>query len=316
MCFTKIEPENAVKKQVSSQKSASRGSAVMFELTPGKLTSNSKKAVAMPTCEHEVTMAVKEARFYDPDLGRFLQVDPAGEFWNSYSYGPNNPISGVDETGRIWNVVIGAAVGIGVDLAVQTAENWNKPGKWHEKLNYKSLVVSGVMGGAGTGWASIGSKLGRTANAGRKILYSAIGGGAISATGKAALNVWEGKPYYQGIDSTALWGFTFAAGGQALGETGNWLTAQANKMRTEAYLNLSPYQKYINRSVVDSPKAPWRLPDILTGTGTVLGSVDRPSLEISNQIFFYNRSAPVEPTLTPTVNVQILNYEYLEDGTH
>ncbi len=72
----------------------------MFELTPGKLTSNSKKAVVMPTCEQEVTMAVKEARFYDPDLGRFLQVDPARESWSSYLYSLNNPVMGFDLNGK------------------------------------------------------------------------------------------------------------------------------------------------------------------------------------------------------------------------
>jgi len=40
------------------------------------------------------------ARFYDPDLGRFLQVDPAREFWNSYSYVGNNPVRFVDLDGR------------------------------------------------------------------------------------------------------------------------------------------------------------------------------------------------------------------------
>ncbi|PIE02917.1 MAG: hypothetical protein CSA81_05295 [Acidobacteria bacterium] len=79
----------------------------MFELTPGKLTSNSKKVVEMYDSEHEVTMAVKEARFYDPDLGRFLQVDSARQYWNSYSYGGNNPVVGVDPDGKFFFFVHG-----------------------------------------------------------------------------------------------------------------------------------------------------------------------------------------------------------------
>jgi RHS repeat-associated protein len=39
------------------------------------------------------------ARLYLPELGRFLQVDPAREFANSYSYVFNDPISRMDPTG-------------------------------------------------------------------------------------------------------------------------------------------------------------------------------------------------------------------------
>ncbi|PIE03655.1 MAG: hypothetical protein CSA81_01260 [Acidobacteria bacterium] len=86
----------------------------MFELTPGKLTSNSKKAVVMPTCEHEVTMAVKEARFYDPDLGRFLQVDPARENWSLYLYSLNNPVIFFDPNSEnAWDALKGVPIGVG-----------------------------------------------------------------------------------------------------------------------------------------------------------------------------------------------------------
>ncbi len=41
------------------------------------------------------------ARWYMADIGRFLQVDPANQYWNSYSYTGNKPTIRVDPTGKL-----------------------------------------------------------------------------------------------------------------------------------------------------------------------------------------------------------------------
>ena len=44
------------------------------------------------------------ARYYDPDLGRFIQADSVLDGLNRYSYCHNNPINGTDPTGEIEKV--------------------------------------------------------------------------------------------------------------------------------------------------------------------------------------------------------------------
>ncbi|HTE28069.1 RHS repeat-associated core domain-containing protein [Flavitalea sp.] len=68
------------------------------------------------------------ARYYDPQIGRFMQVDPKPEeadqeAWVPYQYSLDNPISINDPDGEIWNWVVGAVVGAVVDYGTQVASN-------------------------------------------------------------------------------------------------------------------------------------------------------------------------------------------------
>ena len=59
----------------------------------------------------EVGLIHMNGRIYDPKLGRFLQADPfiqaaaSSQSYNRYSYGFNNPLNGVDESGYIFATI-------------------------------------------------------------------------------------------------------------------------------------------------------------------------------------------------------------------
>ncbi|MFC1780814.1 RHS repeat-associated core domain-containing protein [Planctomycetota bacterium] len=47
------------------------------------------------------------ARYYNPYIGRFLQVDPVGQGMNLYAYCGNNPVNYIDPSGLVEQVVTG-----------------------------------------------------------------------------------------------------------------------------------------------------------------------------------------------------------------
>lgn len=113
-------------------------------------------------------------RMYDPLSGRFLSTDAyvqAPEFTqshNRYSYCLNNPLKYTDPDGEFWHIVIGAAVGGILNLAV----NW---GNLDNVLEGVSVFCVGAAGGAVTA-STCGT------DGGQGLLWAMAAGAAISAT--------------------------------------------------------------------------------------------------------------------------------------
>ena len=107
-----------------------------------------------------------QARYYDPSIGRFTQLDPSGQEQNPYLYTSGNPINATDPTGLFsWGSVAKAAViGIGAGLVGGIVAGAVTAALIPAAVSYGTAVlVGGISGAAGTGTASaltsVGSQL-------------------------------------------------------------------------------------------------------------------------------------------------------------
>ncbi|MEI8132585.1 MAG: RHS repeat-associated core domain-containing protein [Leptolinea sp.] len=73
-------------------------------------------------------------RYYDPEVGRFLSNDPAGQGTNPYQYCSNSPLTYVDPDGEFWWIVAAAVAGA---LWNGSQHNWS----------FES-IINGALGGA------------------------------------------------------------------------------------------------------------------------------------------------------------------------
>jgi RHS repeat-associated protein len=105
------------------------------------------------------------ARMYDPQLGRFLAVDPLAdregqESWTPYHYGFNNPARYNDPDGEIPPLVIalafarGAIVNMAVEAGTQVLVNYISGKEDPLKLDYSDVGAAGFEGGLTAGLGS------------------------------------------------------------------------------------------------------------------------------------------------------------------
>ena len=140
------------------------------------------------------------ARYYDSQIGRFLEPDPQSQFASAYVYGANDPIDMYDPDGQfaVLAIVIAAVIGAvtGAYMGGVAANNNNfNPLQW----NWSSAHTwAGVFGGAAIGAATgaLGAAIGSVAgpavgiiaeiilSAGENAAFTALAGGS----GKEILN--------------------------------------------------------------------------------------------------------------------------------
>lgn len=133
------------------------------------------------------------ARQYDASVGRWFAMDPAGQFASPYLAMGNRPIVSVDPDGKFVHIIIGAAIGGIVNLAVKAYQG--KIDSWGD--GFAAFGIGAVAGavGAATGGAVFMAAGGAAGGAGG--FLAGFAGGAVGAAYSMPL---------QSIGNTAYFG--------------------------------------------------------------------------------------------------------------
>jgi len=170
------------------------------------------------------------ARFYDPILGRWFNVDPAGQYTNPYLFCGNSPIMYIDKDGRLaWfiPIIIGAFIGGVANVAV----HWNDLGGFWGALGYfgAGAAVGAVAGLAAAGMASVvGGAFAVQAGFGYGLAVGASGGavgGYIGGAGNAWIN---GASFSDGLKAGAAGAGVGALTGGIIGGVSAGISAAQN----------------------------------------------------------------------------------------
>ncbi|WP_462394288.1 DUF6443 domain-containing protein [Alistipes indistinctus] len=167
------------------------------------------------------------ARFYDPMLGRWFNMDPAAQYANPYLFCGNSPVMYIDQDGQFahW-ALFSVAMGIWTNIVTQLP-------KLHNAGDYVEAFIVGALSGLAGYQVSTGlNKAIQAAAAARKVSLKLAGGffnGAIlGASGGAAAgfvsgagNAWSSGATFRGGLAA---GFTGASSGMFAGALTGGLT--------------------------------------------------------------------------------------------
>ena len=94
-----------------------------------------------------------QSRYYDPAIGRFINADSYASTdatgllsTNMFAYCENDPVNRSDPSGEFWNIVVGAALGAGMEVLTQLAA-----GTKLRDINWVDVAVQGAVGAVTSG---------------------------------------------------------------------------------------------------------------------------------------------------------------------
>lgn len=162
--------------------------------------------------ERAVGLIYMNARYYDPELRRFVSADPVigdvsnPQALNRYSYVLGNPLAFTDPSGHWVHIVVGALVGAAFGYGSQVYGNIRSGGFSASALtdvDWKPIAAGAVAGAVGAATFGLGLAAMGAAGAGGGLVATAAAGfasGAASyAAGVAVGNTLAGRPLGSGI---------------------------------------------------------------------------------------------------------------------
>ncbi|XP_058816433.1 uncharacterized protein LOC131679715 [Topomyia yanbarensis] len=163
------------------------------------------------------------ARLYDPEIGRFFQIDPKEQYASPYVYAGNSPISLVDPDGQFAFVVALAFAAAGAYLGASAANNSFNPVKWKLKPSLIGGIMGGVLGGLapagiGTSFAFLTATVGLSSVAAGGLIATTSVGFAYLSSAAANKNWnpiewnWSSPQTWNSLFSGSLTGATLFAG--------------------------------------------------------------------------------------------------------
>jgi RHS repeat-associated protein len=133
------------------------------------------------------------ARSFDPQLGRFWQIDSMADRNNQesltpYQFGTDDPSRYNDPSGKCPNCIIGAIIGAAVDATAQVLVNKLNGQSWSEAVSNIDYKEVGVAATAGFVTSGISAIYGGAAAAGTDLALSKGAAGVLAGAATSVLN--------------------------------------------------------------------------------------------------------------------------------